>query len=72
MAWKVPFDNLKDDEEVEKNYADEKFPDITGLLVGTVIRSCWTEQFETAEDLRIALEAFKTDLDTDILERESI
>jgi hypothetical protein len=63
MAWKMPFDKLKD-EEVEKNYAEEKFPDITGLPVGDVIRRCWTEKFETAEDVQIALEAFKTNLDT--------
>jgi hypothetical protein len=56
----MPFDHLTDD-EVGKNYAEEKFPDVTRLPAGNIIRSCWTEQFKTAEDVRIALGSFKTD-----------
>jgi serine/threonine protein kinase len=54
MAWKKPYEELKD-EEVVRNYAEEKFPDVTELLVGSVIYGCWNEQFDRAEDVGFAL-----------------
>ncbi|KAL2064843.1 hypothetical protein VTL71DRAFT_3983 [Oculimacula yallundae] len=39
------------DEEVEKMYAGESFPDTKGLLGEEVIRKCWNEEFEMAEDV---------------------
>jgi serine/threonine protein kinase len=57
MAWKMPYDTLQDD-EVERNYAEEKFPDVEGLLVGSVIWDCWNERFKSAEDVGFALKAF--------------
>lgn len=61
MAWKMPYDTLQDD-EVERKYAEENFPDIKDLLVGSVIRDCWNERLKRAEDVGCALEAFATTL----------
>ncbi|KUJ07408.1 uncharacterized protein LY89DRAFT_601650, partial [Mollisia scopiformis] len=49
-AWKMPFDGLQD-EEVEKNYAEEKFPSVEALVLGDIIRRCWDEQVDSATDV---------------------
>ncbi|KAF8850243.1 kinase-like protein [Acephala macrosclerotiorum] len=54
MAWKIPFAEMTED-QTEKNYANEVFPDTDGLLVGDIIRACWNEEFETAKDVEKAL-----------------
>jgi len=56
MSWKMPFEDL-DDDDVEKMYAAEKFPDVTHLLAGNVIRDCWNEKFDTSKDVETALVA---------------
>ncbi len=50
MAWKMPFDGLQD-EDVEKNYAEEKFPSVETLVLGDIIRHCWDEQVDSATDV---------------------
>ena len=50
VAWKMPFDGLQD-EEVERNYAEEKFLDIEELVVREIIFRCWKEQVDTATDV---------------------
>jgi len=50
VAWKMPFDALQD-EEVEKSYAEEKFPGVEGLVLGDIIRRCWDEQVDSATDV---------------------
>jgi hypothetical protein len=41
-------------EEVEKNYAEEKFPGVEAveaLVPGDIIRRCWDEQVDSATDV---------------------
>jgi serine/threonine protein kinase len=54
MAWEMPFEELGTD-DVEKKYAAEEFPDVTCVLAGDIIRDCWDEKFETAEDIEGAI-----------------
>lgn len=54
MAWKVPFAEMTE-EQTEKNYDNEVFPKTDGLLGGDIIRKCWNEKFEMAEDVERAL-----------------
>ncbi|KAH0541604.1 hypothetical protein FGG08_003952 [Glutinoglossum americanum] len=54
MAWEKPFGELTA-EQVEKSYAHEEFPDLSGVLGADIIRRCWNEEFETAKDVEIAL-----------------
>ncbi len=56
MSWKMPFEEL-DDDGVEKMYAAERFPDVTRLFAGDVIRDCWNEKFDTANEVEVALMA---------------
>ncbi|KAH6670819.1 hypothetical protein B0J14DRAFT_702839 [Halenospora varia] len=53
MAWEMPFEDLETD-DVEKKYAAEKFPDVTRLLAGDIIRDCWAEKFDTSRDVEEA------------------
>jgi hypothetical protein len=50
VAWKMPFDGLQD-EEVEKNYEEEKFPSVEALVLGDIIHCCWDEQVDSATDV---------------------
>ncbi|KAG4430678.1 hypothetical protein IFR05_013830 [Cadophora sp. M221] len=54
MARKIPFAEMTED-QAEKNYANEVFPNTDELLVGDIIRACWNEEFETAKDVEEAL-----------------
>lgn len=54
MAWEMPFEELGTD-DVERKYALEEFPDVSGLLARKIIRECWNEQFDTAKDVHRAL-----------------
>ena len=56
MAWKEPFEGLEDD-DVEKKYAAEDFPDITSLFAGDVVHACWKVKFDTASEVEDALTA---------------
>jgi serine/threonine protein kinase len=49
-AWKMPFDGLQDG-EVERNYAEEKFPGVEALVLGDIICRCWDEQVDSATDV---------------------
>ncbi|KAH6714571.1 kinase-like domain-containing protein [Leptodontidium sp. MPI-SDFR-AT-0119] len=55
MAWEMPFEELGTD-DVEKKYAAEEFPDVTCVLAGDIIRDCWDEKFDTAEDIEGAIQ----------------
>lgn len=55
MAWRKPFEELSV-REVEDRFAREEFPDITAAFGEDVVRKCWTEMFETAEDVKVALQ----------------
>ncbi len=59
MAWGKPFEELNE-REVEARFAREEFPDITAIFGEGVIRKCWREMFETAEDVKVALQALHT------------
>lgn len=54
MAWEMPFEELGTD-DVEKKYVAEEFPDVTCVLAGDIIRDCWDEKFDTAEDIEGAI-----------------
>ncbi len=54
IAWEMPFEELGTD-DVQKKYAAEEFPNLTGILAGDIIRDCWDEKFETAEVIERAM-----------------
>jgi serine/threonine protein kinase len=51
---KKPCEGLEDD-DVEKRFADQAFPDLDGILFAEVIRKCWFCEFETADMVLLAL-----------------
>jgi serine/threonine protein kinase len=59
MTWKKPFADLNA-EGVEARFACEEFPDIAAVFGGSVIRECWEESFETADGVKVALQALPT------------
>lgn len=66
-AWKVPFAGLSD-REVEERYAGEEFPDVEVMLAGDIIRRCWEEGFQSAEDVVVALEASRRSMPREVLD----
>jgi hypothetical protein len=46
----MPFDGLQD-QEVERNYAEEKLPGVEALVLGDIIRHCWDEQVDSVTDV---------------------
>ncbi|KAF2674071.1 kinase-like protein [Microthyrium microscopicum] len=56
MAWTKPFDGLSN-EDVEARYSREEFPGLTDVFGESVIRKCWEEEFNSADDVKYALEA---------------
>ena len=56
MAWKMPFAELTD-EEVERRFESNEFPDVSNVLCTEVIQKCWNEEYEKAEDVVCALQA---------------
>jgi hypothetical protein len=54
VAWKRPFQGLAD-EEVEARYARDEFPALEDCPLGRVIRGCWYEEFESAQEVVEAL-----------------
>ncbi|KAF2254240.1 hypothetical protein BU26DRAFT_514209 [Trematosphaeria pertusa] len=56
MAWKKPFNELNS-EEVERCFAREEFPDIRNVSCASVVQKCWDEEFESSEDVMLALQA---------------
>jgi hypothetical protein len=52
--WKRPFQGIPD-EEVEMRYAREEFPSLVGNLAGPIIRKCWDEEFDSANEVLGAL-----------------
>jgi serine/threonine protein kinase len=56
MAWKKPFADLADD-EVDGLFRCERFPDLSRVPCADVIRRCWDERFDKAEDVVVALRA---------------
>ena len=67
MAWKAPFPEMTE-EQVEKKYTNEEFPDTEGLLVEDVIRACWNEKFEAVADVEIALREKLMDLEQELVD----
>ncbi|KAL9101971.1 MAG: hypothetical protein Q9163_002829 [Psora crenata] len=47
-------------EEVNKLFAESKFPNVSKLAGGNVIMGCWENQYETAEDVLRAIQAEMT------------
>lgn len=64
-AWKMPFKGLQD-EEVEKNYAEERFPDVGTLVLGDIIRRCWDEQVDSATEVLELIEDVLSKTDTEM------
>ncbi len=56
MAWEWPYHMFTDD-EVNKLYASERFPDLTGLPLAGIIRRCWTESYNTLGEVEEGLRA---------------
>ncbi|KAL2015638.1 hypothetical protein VTK56DRAFT_5078 [Thermocarpiscus australiensis] len=56
MAWNSPFEGLADD-EIEARYAAEEFPTLEGISARNVIRKCWDEKYENADEVAEALQA---------------
>jgi serine/threonine protein kinase len=56
MAWKKPFADLAD-HEVDILFRCERFPDLSRVPCAAVIRTCWDEEFDKAEDVVVALRA---------------
>lgn len=50
MAWTRPFQGLSD-REVEERYAREEFPPLDGITVAQTIRRCWTEVYDSVDDV---------------------
>ncbi|KAF1364701.1 kinase-like protein [Lizonia empirigonia] len=56
MAWKKPFAELTDG-EVEKFFNRDEFPDVSNIPCADIIRKCWNEEYERAEDVMLVLQA---------------
>ena len=56
MSWKKPFPELTDD-EVLGQFEQEKFPDVSNVPCGNVVRKCWNEEYDGAESVMLALQA---------------
>lgn len=50
MTGHYPFHELASD-EVETNYKNHKFPDVSGVICGDVIRRCWNLELSSAQDV---------------------
>lgn len=61
--WKRPFQGLPDD-EVEAMYAREVFPSLEGTMAGPIIKQCWDEEFDRADEVSEALARLVTLIDT--------
>ncbi|KAK8153689.1 putative serine-threonine protein kinase [Phyllosticta citrichinensis] len=58
MAWKKPFGE-KTDDEAREAYERGELPAISDVPCADVIRKCWNEEFESAEDVAVALRAYR-------------
>lgn len=56
MAWALPYEGVEDD-EILRMYAAEAFPPLEGILASNVIRMCWDEKFESADEVVEALQS---------------
>ena len=50
MTCQLPFPGLSD-EEVEENYRNHKFPDVSKIVCGQLIQQCWTSQIASAQEI---------------------
>ena len=50
MTSQLPFPGLSDD-EVEENYRNHKFPDVSRIVCREFIRRCWTSQIASAREI---------------------
>jgi len=50
MTSKFPFPGFSED-EIEENYRNGKFPDVSGIVCGEFIKRCWTSQIASAREL---------------------
>jgi len=52
------------DEELSFLYLEKSFPDVTGLVCGELIKRCWHEEIDSAEEMYNALRRCFLDLQT--------
>lgn len=50
MMGKVPFEEFQS-EDVQKMYCNREFPDLDGIPHADLIRSCWSQDFESVGGL---------------------
>lgn len=56
MAWTAPFAELDDDWKAFERYKKGEFPSLEGNMAVEVIRSCWDEECESAQQVLDDLE----------------
>ena len=52
--WARPYEGLTE-EQIEEKYAAEEFPSLDGNLARDIIKKCWNEEYESAEEVANAL-----------------
>jgi len=50
MTCQLPFPGLSD-AEVEENYRNHRFPDVSKIICGQCIKRCWTSQITSAQEI---------------------
>jgi len=65
-AWERPFPELNDD-EVDDRYARDEFPSLHGNVARHIIWNCWTEAYETAQQIACDLKALKASVENSSL-----
>ncbi|KAH9213609.1 spindle assembly checkpoint kinase [Leptodontidium sp. 2 PMI_412] len=50
MTCQLPFPGLSED-EIEENYRNHKFPDVSRIVCGQFIEQCWTSQITSAREI---------------------
>jgi serine/threonine protein kinase len=50
MTGQLPFPELSED-EVEENYRNGRFPDVSEIICGELIQQCWKSQVASAQDM---------------------
>ncbi|KAH8907488.1 kinase-like protein [Coniochaeta sp. PMI_546] len=63
MAWASPYQGLTND-EIEQKYTAEEFPALESILAGDIVRMCWHEKYDSADEV---VEALKLQLQDVIL-----
>lgn len=67
MTDRRPYDEIEDEDEVVRLFGEIKFPSATHIPLGSVIRKCWSNRFETtAEVLDDVLNKEASEVETNI------